>query len=66
MTTLLSKESENRQQQAASGASPAQVKELQQQVADQGAKVKDAKAVSVWAVCVCCLCGVVLSFLLFG
>lgn len=47
MTTLLTKEAENRQQQAAATVSPEQLKELQQQVNDQGAKVKDAKAVSL-------------------
>jgi len=46
VTTLLSKEQENRQQQAASSVTPEQLKELQQQVSEQGGKVKDAKAVS--------------------
>ncbi len=42
----MSKEGENRQQQSAASVSPEALKELQEQVSQQGGKVKDAKAVS--------------------
>lgn len=44
VTTLLTKEGEHRQQQPSASVSPEHVKQLQQQVADQGGKVKEAKA----------------------
>lgn len=46
VTTLLSKEQENRAQQSAASVSPEQLQALRQQVSDQGGRVKDAKAVS--------------------
>lgn len=45
VTTLLSKEQENRHQQGAASVSPEQLKGLQEEVCSQGGKVKDAKAV---------------------
>lgn len=58
MTTLLSKEAENR---ARPCVSPEQLAALQQQVLEQGGKVKEAKAVRavLWACCLLrceCMC----------
>lgn len=51
VTTLLNKEGENRQQQPAVSVTPEALKELQEQVTQQGGKVKEAKTVSHSTVC---------------
>jgi hypothetical protein len=54
VTTLLSKEGENRAQQSAAAVSGEQLAALREAVSAQGGKVKDAKVVSAL---VCGFCG---------